>query len=130
MGVRDDADQRIGQGAPGERQPTVEHLIENDAERKDVAAGIEGPRQRLLRRHVLRRAEKHVRSREGRTARGERARQVLGQAEIDDLRTARRNDDVLRFDVAVDNSRFVRGRQRPRDVANDAHQLGLACRPE
>jgi hypothetical protein len=88
-----------------------EHLEEDDAERVDVRLPVDVVAQRLLGRHVVRRAEHAAVRREAVVV--ERA----GDAEVGDLGRALLVDqDVLRLDVAVDDAARVRGAERAGDL--------------
>ena len=90
-----DGQRRVGieWRAPGQ------HLVEHDAQRVDVAAGIAFPFQPLLRRHVVQRA--HQRAGDGVA----RAADDLGDAKVaDDGLPAPGQHDVGWLDVAVDDA--------------------------
>jgi hypothetical protein len=82
----------------------------------------------LLGRHVRWRAEHHPKLRE---RRGARPRPGGVPCRVDRFRDAEicndggvaRQQDVLRFDVAVDDAVFVRVREGARHVAEDAHRF-------
>ena len=100
------------------------HLVEHDAEREQIGARVQLLAARLLRRHVGDRAERRARAGQDSSATprsaaastpptGVRPRRQLRQAEIEHLRVAaRRDEDVGRLDVAVDDALRVRGVQR------------------
>ena len=97
---------RVGERFAHERRPAREQVIENRAERIDVAAPADQAAlgRGLLRRHVVGRAE-HL------AAQGQFAvvMQPLGQAEVGHARLVERVDQhVGRLEVAVQNAAFVR----------------------
>ena len=96
---------------------TREHLVEDDAERKDVAAPVHGRAGDLFGRHVVRRPEKLAR-------RGQIRRSDLGDPEIRDLHLAvGRDHDVRRLDVAMDDSLAVSVVERLGDLPDDVGDL-------
>ena len=112
-------------GRAGKWLRASRHLVQHDAERKEIGARVEVESARLLRRHVRDRAD-------GRAAVGDVgggdgdaavtgrfliARRKLGEAEIQHLCLASaRDEDVCRLDVAVDDAARVGGIQRVGDV--------------
>ena len=64
-----------------------------------------------------------------RTPRFARRRERLGDAEVGDRCRPRREQDVVRLDVAVDDAAPVRVDERARDVLEDAHRLADRERP-
>ena len=136
--VAQDRRQERRHGLALERAAAREHLVEHRAEREDVGARVDGLAARLLRRHVGGRAEHDSgprgaisRQRGGRPgARGAGHRRQLREAEVEHLDLARRREhDVGRLDVAVDDPRRVRGRERARDVHRVAQRLVHRQRP-
>ena len=88
-----------------------EHLPEHDAERVDVGRRRDGAAARLLRREVLAGPDDRSRLRHA-VLDVERAR----DAEVGDLDAAvLAEEDVLRLDVAMDETALVRERQAVRD---------------
>ena len=97
----DDLRRRLGL----EREPAGEELVEDDADRVEVAARVERVAARLLGAHVLGRAADDARARDAGLL---RLGAHLGEAEVDDLhevaaRAQRLEDDVLGLEVAVDD---------------------------
>jgi hypothetical protein len=102
-----------------ERVPAAQHLVEDDAEREDVRARVEGPAPQLLRRHVGRSAGGQAFARGGggrRHGQGGAVRgrvgvgpgEILGQSEVHDLGVALGgHHDVGGLDVAVDDALLV-----------------------
>src|SRR5215208_7182668 len=92
-----------------ERPLTREHLIQHDAERPKIRALVDVGAERLLWTHI-RGGAKH----------GSRSSQPmahdLGDSEVDDARAARREQNVFRFDVAMDESFVVRSGQPLADI--------------
>ena len=98
----------------GERHLARQHLVQHHAQRVDVAARVDRRRLCLLGREVLGRSKHHRRLRH-RVA-GHRAR----DAEVRDFhRSCRRNHDVRRLDVAVDDPVRMREREAGADVGAD-----------
>ena len=82
-----------------EGRPTSHHLVEHRAQGIEVAAGIGGPAQGLLRRHVGDRPDHHALDGEARTV------ERNGQTEVAELRRAvSREPHVARFQVPVDDA--------------------------
>ena len=102
----DDADADLGHRLAVERKLAAEQLVQDDAERPDVAADLRGARgAHLLGRHVERRADD--RRRVGERHLPDRARaKDLGDAEIEDLQQRRsvqaaRDEEILRLEIAM-----------------------------
>ena len=117
----------------GERQLAGQHLEHDDAEREDVGAVIDALAERLLGRHVrhgsLRRPGRVASSFAASRALGAAAGPV-GEAEVEDLRVAfRRDDDVRRLDVAVDDAVGVRVGERVRDLHGEVDRAARVHRP-
>jgi len=123
-------------GIAAESAHSGEHFVKDRAKREDVSARIGRLAAHLLGRHVTCRPHDDARRR---VLGGEsdfvgsavriRARLLyqLRQTEIEDLDAAVFSDEnVLGFQVAVDDSLFVRGRQSVRDL--DSVVDGLALR--
>ena len=114
------------------RNTPREALVGHDANRIDVAPGVGGSPERLLRRHVVRRPDHHAVEREL------LVRLPAREPEIEDRDGARVLDHhVLRLEVAVDDPELVRGLAPERDLAQDRDRarlrekaLGLDDRPE
>ena len=104
-------------------------LVERDTERENVAAGVGLPSSQLLWRHESRRADDVA----GLSQTLERRR--LGtfsdtwlrdsrESEIQHLQlSSRRNEDVLRLDVAMDDAGGVSFGQRLRRLYADVHHF-------
>ena len=110
-----------------------QHLVEQDAERPQVGADVDGRARRLLGRHVGRGAHDHAQA-GGRGGQGGRLRPVrpgrrlglgvegLGQAEVEHLDgPVVAHLDVGRLEVAVHDARLVRGLQGRGDLPRDPH---------
>jgi hypothetical protein len=103
------------------------HLIQNGPEGKDVRAVVGGLGAHLLGRHIADRAENRSRLRVDRhglnrgLAEERRLDSLeLGQAEVENLEAAISGDEqVLRFQIAVDDS-FIVGR---RQAAGELHGI-------
>ena len=110
--------QGFGRGAVGVGGLSGQHLVQEQAERVQVAAAVERFRTRLLRREVVRRADH--RAGLGHAARAERA----GDAEIADVgATGCVEQHVGRLEVTVDDAALVRRGQAQRDLARDPHRF-------
>ena len=102
---------------PPERLVPGRHLVQHDAEREEIRAGVELLAPHLLGRHVGHRADRPPRAGQlmGRLYGGHSGLELrlllrqLREPEIQDLRVATRSDeDVRRLDVAMDDPRTVR----------------------
>ena len=117
---------RLRSAPCGKRMRPREQLVRHHAPRVQISArvGIHIS-QRLLRRHVRRRANRGAQRRERvPLGLGAGGRERLGDAEVGDHRRATRQQHVLRLDVAMHNAALVRIGQRLRDVAQNADRLG------
>ena len=115
-----------------------DHFVQEHAEREDVRPGVGLAAFQLLRRHVLQRADHGARRRQIRSRRQGRQPTErrspppalpapnLGQPEVEQLRSARRQHDVGRLQVAVHHAPAVRLVQR---VGNLETQLQASSRP-
>ncbi len=93
-------------GRPASRDVAHEHLVHDDREAIDIGALIElGQTGRLLRTHVPGRADRESGACEVRAARGAHG---LRDPEIGNDRMALREQDVLRFDVAMQDAHAMR----------------------
>ena len=122
--LRQVLDQDLPVALADERHAPDEHLVEADPERVDVGAVIDvGATLALLGRHVRRRAEHEPGARAVR-AEGALVAGQLGDAEIEELdevlvAAARRQDDVVGLEIAVDDAGLVRRGERIRDLERD-----------
>ena len=131
----EDGGERVGGRRAAERPPAGEHLEEDAAEAPDVGAAVQRPPPRLLRAHVLGRAEDHARlggvgSQPGRGLGGvgvAERRLRLGEPEVEHLDLAsRRHLDVGGLEVAVHDAALVRGGEGVGDLPR--HLQGLEQR--
>ena len=107
----------LERGVARERQPSGEQLVEDDPDRVDVRALVDGGAAGLLRREVLSRPD-------DRPGLCHLARRRPGDTEVGDLEArlavaVLREDDVVGLDVAVDDPAAVREAQRAQDLAGD-----------
>jgi len=128
--IAKDRGDRLGRGAVLERPAPGRHLVEHHSERELVAAVVHLAALRLLGRHVGHRADDRAflgeRPGGGRlvvAARLARARLDAGEPEVEHFGTSvRRDDHVLRLQVAVHDALRVRGSQRVRHLGADRQQ--------
>ena len=109
-------------GGTGKRRLAREHLVRHGAERVDVGPGIHVLlTRRLLRRHVLRRAE-------GEPGLGQAAAAGLDHRERDTevghQRMATLKQDVLGFDISVDDGVLVGVFERVGGLGRDPDDIG------
>jgi hypothetical protein len=105
-----------------ERQPPVEHLEQQHADRVEIAPRRRGLAERHLGRQVRRRADHAPRLRDGRLV----GVDDLGQPEVEDLHqiaAGRIVEDhhVGRLEIAVDDAEPMRGLERVAHLDRDAH---------
>ena len=119
----------VGNRVAAERAATGEHLVEHRAECPDVGALVDRASSRLLGAHVCRRSEHHALN-----GRLERCRRIcgcrgilarcLGEAEVQQLHDAlRRQLDIRRFEIPVDDATLVRGVERLAYLTRDREGL-------
>ena len=107
-----------------------EHLVEDRAEREDVAARVDRQPERLLGREVGRRPHHHALGGEE-VLRGERrgrlvgalGRDETGETEVQQLRASRRDDHVRGLEVAMHDALRVSAGQRLRHLGAEADGL-------
>ena len=105
----------IGRRVAAERAMPGQHFVEHGTQREDVAPLIGGLTTNLLRRHVSDRPEdgagcRVLRDRAIDGGGRSDGRGVLRQAEVENLQASvARHEQVLRLQVAMDDSFFVRG---------------------
>ena len=116
----------------GEWRCAQQHLVEDTPQREDIAPRVDRPfPHRLLGGHVLWRAERHAGLGEAGAAGGRGGER---DAEVGHQGVPTMQQDVLRFDVAVDHAVLVGVLQRvgdfPRDLDGGVHgELLLAVQP-
>jgi hypothetical protein len=112
-----------------ERAASGERFVQDEAERENIAAGVEGLARGLFRRHVRDGADDHAGAG---TVVGDGARGVaagrsvvqLRQPEVGELRVARRGDqDVFGLDVAVQDAGAVRGGEAVGDACEQLERV-------
>ncbi len=115
---------------PVERQVPGGHLVEDHADRVEIAALVERRPGGLLGRHVLRRPTDHVVARQTRHV----AVEDLGDAEVEHLDEVGLvapllDHDVFRLEIAVDDVVRVRFTQRREHLRHDVAEPLLGERP-
>ena len=129
-GAAEDALEHHRLGHARERRRAGRHLVEDDAEREQIAAAVDLEAPRLLRRHVVDGAQRRTGGREligGPRLGRDRPASGLGQlrhAEVQHLHfTAPGDEQVRRLEVAVDDALAMRGVERVGDVLAVAQHL-------
>ena len=113
--IRDEGED-LRDGRSRERRRSHDHLVEHDAERPDVAAGIGRVATRMLRTHV---PDRPARRRAFARGAGQRR-----DPEVEQLHeTIARDEDVLRLHIAVHEPRLVRRRQTRGHLACDLERV-------
>ena len=120
-------------GLAAEERLAAQHLEQHDAEHPDVGAADRPPGRRLLRAHVGGRAEDHIRaidaavmsaSSTGRTTSRPVTSAALARPKSSTFTDARRRDlDVGRLEVAMDDPCGVRGLESVGDLPRDRERL-------
>ncbi len=110
-------------GRPAARDVADEHFVYDDRQAVHVGALVQiGQTRGLLRTHVAGRPDGEARPSQVRAAGGA---DRLGDTEVRDDRMSLREQDVLRFDVAVQHTHAMRVRQRIRHRLGDRQGLLL-----
>ena len=106
--------QHLDDVAAGECRPAREHLEEDRAGREQIGARVDRLARDLLGRHVARRAHHLPGARElgGRARATSRRARAGRQAEVEQLHAVRREEDVRRLEVAVDDAARVQRGER------------------
>src|SRR5690606_37788508 len=103
-----------------ERMLTRDELVENDAEREEIASHVERLAQNLLGRHVLRRPDSTAPRHAPRLA---DHIEKLRDAEIEDLHGLApghgRDEDVIRLDIPMNDLIRVRNVENPQNATHD-----------
>ena len=120
--LTDDGVERFdGRSAPEWTLPR-EHFVQHDTEAEDVRPMVDPCTSRLLRRHVADRSDDHPRVSGLFRDRIRRKPRRLGNArdtEVEDLHASfARDEQVLRFEVAVDDPAIVRRGQACGDIGS------------
>ncbi len=119
---------RLDGRVSGECSLPGEHLVEDRAERKNVAPLVDHRAPHLLRRHVAD-GSHHGAGLGLRRHRGRGSLRLLRpfdlrQPEVEDLHVpVREDEDVLRLEIAVNDALRVRGGQAPSDLQRDLDRL-------
>jgi hypothetical protein len=117
--IMQDGVQRVAGGHALERRESREHLVKDNAKTEDVGAMVDAKAARDLRRHVRHRphhcpAAVH---RDGLGLEGRIRADQFRQAEVEDLYPAvSRDEEVARFDVAMNDAAIVRRSQTAGDL--------------
>ena len=107
-----------------ERRLAGEHLVEHTRERVDIGSGVDVLATDLFGTHVLRRTEDRAHAGGQLSGRARvRVDQRPRNPEIGDQREAIGEQDVLRFDVTMNDTVLVRVRQRACDLARETHRV-------
>ena len=113
--------QRIEQRLAFEDAPARAQLIQHSAETEDIRSRIDRLPQRLLWRHVGRRADHCPRDRAGGVV--GRVNRHLGQPEVEQFRAVARHHDVGRLQIAMEDAFAVCDVQRVHDLRGHAQRL-------
>ena len=128
----EDADDGIGDGLAAKRRPGCQHLVQHAAKRPDVGPLVDRLPARLLGTHIGGGARNHAfscvlngdRRLRGRVVFRSFSRKHLRQPEVEHLhRAVRRDLDVGRFQIAVDDALLVCRLERLGDLARDRECL-------
>ncbi len=108
-----------GRGRRSRERPLAgQELVEDDPGREQIGASIHRQAHDLLGRHVARRAHDRAHLRQVRGF-------DVGNPEVGNLhRAVRQQEDVRRFDVAVDDALTMRIPERVEDLPHDPHDIG------
>jgi hypothetical protein len=111
----------VGRGAQ-ERWPTGEHLVEDDAQRIDIGAFIEGFASNLLGSHVLGCTEDHPGAGKPVVIRRDES---LGDAEVNEDRFGANliDEDVLGLEIAMQNISVMHGLDCPQNRIGNRGKL-------
>ena len=110
-----------------ERRPTGQHLVRDDAERPEIRPCVHRFAGGLFGRHVAGRAHRAAGARE---LRRRLAHLDLREPEVEDFHLSRRRQhQVRRLEIAVDDAGGVCGVERVGHLRDDAGDLGHRQRP-
>ena len=113
--------------SPRNGSPPGQGLVEDGPGGEEVGPRVHGVAEDLLGGHVARGPDDEPRAREiggrGESA-GDVARQLAGQAEVEELGAVGRQEDVRGLEVPVHDTRVVQGAQGRQHVLGDVHRLG------
>ena len=105
------------------RRDAGQHSIRDDSERINIGTRIDFSAARLFRTHIERRSHREPGSSQRRGGRADVSVEPR-QAEVDDLnRSVRVEQNVLRFDVAMNDARVRRPLERRRDLFERGKRL-------
>ena len=125
--VGHDPHRDFDQRPSSERGSAGRAFVEGDAEREDVGACVDVPSAQLLGRHESRRANRGSLHRQTfhRLCISKIVLRDLRESEVQHLQlSARRDDDVLRLDVTMNDAGGVGLLQRLRRLDADVHHFG------
>ena len=113
-----------------ERHLARQHLEEHRRQREEIGAGVERLATHLLRRHVVRCPDDGAGLGEARRAlRAEAAGDRPGQTEVEQLHAVRRQEEVRRLQVAIDQPARVQGVEGVEDLQRNGGGVGRRQRP-
>ena len=113
-----------------ERHLARQHLEEHRRQGEEIGAGVERLAAHLLRRHVVRRPDDGAGLGEaGRAVGAEAAGDRPGQAEVEQLHAVRRQEQVRRLQVAMDEPARVQRVEGVEDLQRDGGGVGRRQRP-
>jgi hypothetical protein len=121
--LADDGREGLSRGRAVEGPLPRRELVENQSRGELVRAEIHGTARRLLGRHERRRADDDSRRGEkGRLRVSEQGIRQLGDSEVEDLQeSVRRNHEVFRLEVPMDDADSVRAREPVHELRAEIH---------
>ena len=121
----------VGRARARERALAAEHLVQNRAEREDIAAVIDGTAANLFRRHIADGADDEPRNGVDLSRREERVRRSSGdrldelrEAEVENLHAPIEGDEqILGLEIAVHDAGVVGDGEAVRDLNREVDRL-------